>query len=308
MTRSAFRLLPVALAALAIAGCGLGPGEGPRDVRLVVTRDFGARTVGAARVAEVPGEQTVMRFLQRRFDVRTRYGGGFVQAIDGLSGGRQAGEPVDWFYYVNGIDPRKGAAAIRLHPGDRVWWDRHDWRATISIPAVVGSFPEPFRSGTGGERLPVRVDCAPGSDAACAEVRRRMDAAGVSTAQAKLGAGAGRETLRLVVGPWAAVRRDPGAGKLERGPATSGVYARPAVDGRTIATLGPDGRPASVLGAGTGLVAATRYREAQPTWVVTGTDARGVLTAARSLTERTLVNRFAVALPGGRAVSLPEAR
>jgi len=305
MTRSPLCVFLVfVLAALAMAGCGLGPGEGPRDVRLVVTRDFGARTVGSARVSEVPGEQTVMRFLQRRFEVRTRYGGGFVQAIEGLAGGRE----VDWFYYVNGVDPRKGAAATRLHPGDRVWWDRHDWGATISIPAVVGSFPEPFRSGTGGERRPVRIDCAPGSDAACDEVRRRMETAGVTTAQARLGSGAGRETLRLVVGPWAAVRRDPAAGKLEQGPANSGVYARPATDGRTIATLGPDGRPASVLGAGTGLVAATRYREAQPTWVVTGTDARGVLTAARSLAEGTLVNRFAVALPGGRPVSLPEAR
>src|SRR3712207_8032212 len=54
------------------------------------------------------------------------YGGGFVQSIDGISGGRQRGRSVDWFYYVNGIEGGSGAAARKLAPGDRVWWDHHD--------------------------------------------------------------------------------------------------------------------------------------------------------------------------------------
>ena len=45
-----------------------------------------------------------MRLLQRKFEVETRYGGGFVQEIDGVGGGREAGRPVDWFFYVNGIE------------------------------------------------------------------------------------------------------------------------------------------------------------------------------------------------------------
>ena len=48
-----------------------------------------------------------MRLLQRNFDVKTRYGGGFVQQIDGVAGGREGGRRVDWFYYVNGIEVRR---------------------------------------------------------------------------------------------------------------------------------------------------------------------------------------------------------
>ena len=88
-----------------------------------------------------------MRLLQRSFDVETGSGGGFVQQIDGVAGGRRAGRPVDWFYYVNGIEARVGAAERRINPGDRVWWDHHDWGVTLRIPAVVGAFPEPFLSG-----------------------------------------------------------------------------------------------------------------------------------------------------------------
>ena len=58
---------------------------------------------------------------------------------------------------------RRGAARARpttkLHAGDHVWWDRHDWSATESVPAVVGSFPEPFVDGYGGKRLPLRIEC-----------------------------------------------------------------------------------------------------------------------------------------------------
>jgi hypothetical protein len=45
-----------------------------------------------------------LRLLQRSADVDTRYGGGFVGSIEGRSGGRQDGRPVDWFFYVNGVE------------------------------------------------------------------------------------------------------------------------------------------------------------------------------------------------------------
>jgi hypothetical protein len=43
-----------------------------------------------------------------------------------------------------------------------------------------------------------------------------------------------------------------------------------------------------------GLVAATRLAEQQPTWVVTGTDAGGVRSAARAFSSDSLANHFAV--------------
>jgi hypothetical protein len=62
------------------------------------------------------------------------------------------------------------------------------------------------------------------------------------------------------------------------------------------------------LTANAGLIAATRYAEAAPAWLVTGTDDAGVELAARAFNQTALENRFALALePGGAALSLPVA-
>ena len=98
----------VVAGALALAGCGLGAGPAPSAVQLTVTRDFGAacrcsRT--AAPKVKGAGDGDEPADAQRQA-VTTHYGGGFVQSIDGLSGGQEAGgDPVDWFYYVNGSRP-----------------------------------------------------------------------------------------------------------------------------------------------------------------------------------------------------------
>jgi len=127
----------VVLAGIAlIGGCGLGPGKGTSDVSVMITRGFGASRVGSLVERHVPGSETVMRMLERRFHVQTKYGGGFVEAINGLSG-----QPphLDWFYYVNGVEAPAGAASTAVHRGDHIWWDLHDWAATNTIPAVVGT-------------------------------------------------------------------------------------------------------------------------------------------------------------------------
>jgi hypothetical protein len=248
-----------------------------------------------------------MRLLQRNAKVTTRFGGGFVQSIDGIAGGRRAGRPLDWFYYVNGVEASAGAAAVRLHPGDRVWWDRHDWGAAMRVPAVVGSFPEPFLHGFGGHRLPVRVECADPAAPACDEVFRALSALKVPAAKGGLHTAQIEQTLRVVVGPWIAARDDLALRSIESGPARSGVYARPSPGGRSIRALDASGRTTRTLGPGTGLVAAAREGDAPPVWAVTGTDGAGVAAAAKAFTERALDRRFAVAVVNGRPVALPEA-
>jgi hypothetical protein len=300
------RLPLILLAALALAGCGGASDERPEGVSLTVSRDFGSRELGEASRNSVASGETVMRLLQGSFDVETRSGGGFVQQIDGVAGGRRAGRPVDWFYYVNGIEARVGAAKRRLNPGDRVWWDHHDSGVTLRIPAVVGAFPEPFLSGSEGKRLPVRLDCVPAAEAPCDEVVRRLEVAGVTkVSKGLLGGSAGEAVVRIVVGPWPDIRRDPAVQLLERGPAASGVYARIDRAGSRITMLEGDGDPARTLGAGAGLVAATRLEGQQPTWVITGTDAVGVAAAAAQVEEAALEDRFAIAVEEGRPAPLP---
>jgi hypothetical protein len=155
-------------AALALGGCGIGAGSTPNaPIKLTVTRDFGARAVLENDDAKVAGADTVMRVLQRNATTRTRFGGQFVQSIDGVSGGRRGDRPYDWFIYVNGILTDQGAGAVDVRGGDRIWWDHHDWGVTPDVRAVVGSFPEPFVHGSEGKRLPVRVECVDPNATAC---------------------------------------------------------------------------------------------------------------------------------------------
>jgi Domain of unknown function (DUF4430) len=291
--------------AVALGGCGLGAGAKPAGTKLTITRDFGAKPLRELDAPKVAGEETVMRLLQRNAKVSTRYGGGFVQSIDGLAAGRSGGRPVDWFYYVNGVEASRGAASTGLRAGDRIWWDHHDWGETMRVPAVVGSFPEPFLHGIGGKRLPVRVECAtPGSEP-CKAVSKRLASYDVPVAIGGLLTARVEETLRVIVGPWSAIGQDHAVDGLEAGPAESGVYARVAKDGRSIAALDARGRTARTLGAGTGLVAATALGDERPTWVVTGTDDAGVASAALAFEEGTLSHRFAVAVSNDLPVPLP---
>jgi hypothetical protein len=300
-------VLVATFAALAVllAGCGLGAGNAPTSVSLLVSEDFGAHQLHRAGAPRISGEETAMSLLMRNLKVGVRYGGGFVQSIDGIAGGQRDGEPIDWFYYVNGVEATKGAAETKVHPGDHIWWDLHDWSQSEDIPAVVGSYPEPFLNGIEGKRLPVRVECVEAEGEACRTVTARLRASGVPAAISALGGGDGPETLRVLVGPWASLGGRPGTVGLQNGPRASGVYARFASGGHTLTLLDADGRVTRTLTAGAGLIAATRYSGADPIWLVTGTDGAGVELAARALDQAALADHFAVALTQGQVLSVP---
>jgi hypothetical protein len=290
-----------------VAGCGFGPAEKQSggSVTVTVSTDFGRdRLAPTSRQTARKGE-TVMRLLQRSFDVTTRFGGNYVQEIDGVSGGREDGRRVDWFYYVNGIEASTGAGERKLHAGDRVWWDHHDWESAMRVPAVVGAFPEPFRSGQDGKKLPIRLVCLGSEDRSCDEVEQRLSDAGVrNVARSNLESSPG-EVLRILVGKWSDVRKDIASRQLEQGPEVSGVFAKPSPAGNSIALMDADGKVERTLGPGSGLVAATSYLEDHPTWLITGTDDVGVAAAAAALTEDQLRFHFALAIDAGRGVPLP---
>ncbi len=207
----------VAMTAAAISGCaiGLGPGPGTKNASVTVTRDFGSQSVGVFVQKHVPGAETVMQLLQRGFKVSNAYGGGFVESVNGLSGGSRR----DWFYYVNGIEAPKGAAGTAVHEGDHIWWDLHDWSATDSVPAVVGSFPEPFVNGVGGKRFPTVLDCATDVNTACNLVAHALRQAKVPFADQLLGGGSGSDSLAVVVGTWADLHGVIAADLINAGPA-----------------------------------------------------------------------------------------
>ncbi len=139
MRRSALLLL-----ALVLAGCG-GGGRAHGTATLWVTEGRGGHVVFAGSVpAGLDGIQTV----EKKLKVTTRYGGRYVQSIDGISGSLNAQR--DWFFFVNGIEGNRSAAEVRIRPGAVLWWDYRHWTpSTESIPVVAGAYPHPFVDGGG---------------------------------------------------------------------------------------------------------------------------------------------------------------
>jgi hypothetical protein len=253
------------------------------------------------QVDDVTESDTVMRVLERNADVSTRYGGGFVQSIEGLEAEEAIDRSLDWFFYVNGVESTVGAADYSPHGGESIWWDYRDWGAAMRVPAVVGAWPQPLLGGFEGEAHEVGVECV-GGGIACAEVGERLEHAGVEVPSRPPSG-----SIRVLVGPWSRVRTDPAASQIERGPQASGVFADFRPDGAAYRLVGLDegGEDAVELGPGAGLVAATRRFEDPPVWIVTGGTEAAVRAAAQLLDTASLRDHYAVAVAGKRETALP---
>ena len=162
-----------ALAALVVlvllAGCG-GAGGEEGTATLWVTRDRGAQLL---LEAEVEAGQTLMRALDSQVDLETRYGGRYVQSIDGLAGSLEGQR--DWFWFVNGYEGDRSASAYRLRDGDVAWLDYRAWEREGEARVVVGAFPEPFLHGYEGRTRPAVVRFE-GSRALATRLARRIGA------------------------------------------------------------------------------------------------------------------------------------
>ena len=164
-----------AVLAVALAGCGSSSATGPAGrATLWVTRDRGANVLYST---QVPAGESVLQALDRVAKVKTRFGGRYVRAVDGVEeqGNRS------WFYYVNGYLADRSAANYRLRPGDLAWWDYRVWHDPAQDPVVVGAFPQPFLSGYDGKRRPAVVVS---TDAGARAVARRLHARVVRQAPA----------------------------------------------------------------------------------------------------------------------------
>lgn len=203
------RFIAPLLAALALAGCGgAGPTAEDGTARLWVTRDRGNEVLIDTAV---PAGQTLLRALRSKAEVSTRYGGGFVQSIEGVEGSARRHE--DWFWFVNGLAGDRSATSYRLRDGDVAWWDFRDWSGDAdTLEVVAGAFPEPFLHGYAGATRPAAVRYAAGLRADAEQVAGALatdDVAPLDTPATdganlfELVAGAQHLTARL---------RSPGAG------------------------------------------------------------------------------------------------
>jgi hypothetical protein len=187
-----------ALSAVAVlcllAGCGGAAGEGKGTAQLWVTRDRGAKLLVDTKVR---AGQTLMRALASETDVKTRYGGRYVQAVNGIEGSLNAQR--DWFWFVNGYEGDRSAASYRLHDGDVAWLDYRAWQREGEARVVVGAFPEPFLHGYAGRTRPLVIRYEPRVARRAAGIARGFDEVDVRALPAPVPEGA--NVLEVRAGP-----------------------------------------------------------------------------------------------------------
>jgi hypothetical protein len=183
------RALVALVALLLLAGCGAAGGE-EGTATLWVTRDRGAEML---LDVEVEAGQTLLRALAAEVDVETRYGGRYVQSIDGLAG--SLADQRDWFWFLNGYEGDRSAAAYMLRDGDVAWLDYRAWEREGEARVVVGAFPEPFVHGFAGKTRAAVVRFE-GSRARAARLGRSIGAESIEPLGTPVPAGANVLELR----------------------------------------------------------------------------------------------------------------
>lgn len=273
----------VAVVALLATGCAR-VSDAPSDPRaeLRVSAGFGAEQLATARI---DAGVSVMDAVRANTTVETAFGGGFVNAMHGR---RATLDPKrDWFYYVNGLAPGRGAGEQTVRSGDRIWWDYHRWGDGASAPAVVGSWPEPFVHG---------YPETPGSVQADAPLDTVLRDAGAPVTT-------GESRWRVIVGAHVdLVQRDSAWARASADPWASGLPV--AVADGTVAQLQPDGQTIRVVDGGRALAAlvpaGTTPDDGGAVFVVAGLDAAAARAAADRIAREpaVLAGRYAVVFDG----------
>lgn len=168
-----------------LAGCGGSAGAEDGTAQLWVTSDRGARLL---LETEVNAGQSLLRALAAEAEVETRYGGRFVQSVNGLAGSLEGQR--DWFWFVNGYEGDRSAASYRLRTGDVAWFDYRGWSREGEARVVVGAFPEPFLHGYAGRRREAVVRYGAGLGERAEQLAERIRAASVEPLETPVPAGA----------------------------------------------------------------------------------------------------------------------
>ena len=311
-------LLIVCLLVTVLCGCSTQPsGEeaGVATVRVVATQNFG-RELMFDRVVEIEEGTCAMDALTQVAEIETAYGGGFVNAIDGIHSqytGSQSAKK-DWFIYANGILTNVGAIDYTLHDSDIERWDFHDWSFRHFIPAIIGHFPEPFVHGYEGEVHPTIVVYEGNLKKEASDVAGKLSQLGVESISVKSVnelSESERESCNLIL------LGDMDCdliSELNQVWSRLGFFAYFGED--KLVVLNPEGEVAAEYGAGSGLIQATQSLWnpkgigvcENVVWIVSGTDEAGVKDAVN-----TLINHyaefqyaFAVVIVDGEIIKVPQ--
>ena len=284
------------------------------EAALWVTQDFSSSVLLDKQIA-VNRNVSVLDIVKANLEVDTAYGGGFINAINGLQSGYTGklfgGKKMDWFYWVNGIMVAEGAGDYIPMSGDRIWWDYHDWGSGSFVTAVVGAYPQPFVNGFDGRNEGTLVAYAPGSEAQAekaAGALRRQGAPRVTVSALSGVDPAKRSKMTVVVGLWPELEKGSFFADLNENSRKTGIYVNFATDGFT--ALDYERNEAGTYKAGTGAIVATGrgLGDRYPLWLVTGVDTTGLNSAVNIICDSPaqLSRKVGVLVTGGRVKAIPE--
>lgn len=310
-----FPVILVALLLLAsILGCSAESSDDQQrssiTVGVVVTKSFGQELI-LEETIQVPAGASAMEALQQVADVDTAYGGGFVNAINGIRSKRSARE--DWLFYINGIAANRGAAAYRLSDGDIQHWDFRDWSFRFFIPAIIGDFPGSFLHGYRGQVRPTVIAYADGLSQDAEALKDRLIGLGVENVftqdTSALTENDKQHSNLILLG----TKDSALVSELNRIWDRMGFFVR--FDDDVMVVHDAEGEASARYGAASGVIQATQSpwnpkgigASENVVWMVSGTDEAGVRSAVDALINRHDEFRyaFAIVVANGEIIKVP---
>jgi hypothetical protein len=284
-------------------------------VRVIATQNFG-RELMFDEILEMPPDFTAMAALDEVAEIETTYGGGFVNAINGVSSGFTGiGKTKrDWFIYVNGIQSNVGALDYKLQPGDVEHWDFHDWSFRQFIPAIVGAFPEPFLHGYRGQKRSNLIIYSDNLREEAQELKNGLVPLGVNDATLRsineLPASEKEASNLILLG----TADNELISELNQNWKKLGLFVR--FENGNLVILNAQGETDTTYGTAAGLIQATQNPWnpngigacENVAWMVTGTDESGVRSAIETLLKHhdQLQHAFAVVIANGEIIKIPQ--
>ena len=280
-------------------------------VQVAVTTDFGGDVL-LDETIEVPRGTSVKDALLQVADIETKYGGGFVQSINGV----QSQFPVkkDWFLYINGLSSNIGAEDYKLSDGDDILFDFHDWRFRMFIPALIGNVPEPFLHGYQGELHPTAIVYDDGFEKIARDLESslfKLGVADISTKSTDSLTETEKQHSNLIL-----VCTTSGSliSELNQVWEKLGYFIH--FDDELITVYNSNGEVEAEYGAGYGMIQATQ-NPWNPSgigvcenvvWIVSGIDEDGVNSAAEALIDHRdqLRYAYAVVIDHGEILKVPQ--
>jgi len=305
------------LASATICACSTQSSKtetGTIAVRVVATQNFGQELM-FDETLEVAPDTSAMAALMQVAEVETAYGGGFVNAINGVRSGYAGSQKTkgDWFFYVNGIQSNVGALDYEMHDGDVQHWDFHSWSFRHFIPAIIDGFPTALRNGFGGRVSPNLIVCPENMKESARKLETELVKLGVNNISLKSFSEFTvneKESSNLIL---VGLPDNDLISELNQNWQRLGFFAY--FENGNLIVIDSSGKITTKYGAGTGLIQATQNPWnpkgigacENVVWLVSGTDEAGLGKALDALIDHHSELQYACAavIVGGRIIEVP---